>query len=90
MNLKPKAMKIEMKNGYVMIKDAPIVEERTESGLILPKMKYQRVAEVVAVPEGSSFHIGEKILKPIGHGTPVKIDGVEYECVKEDKIFARL
>lgn len=79
-----------MKNGYVMLKDEPIVEEKTDSGLILPKAKYQRVASVVAVPEGSRFNIGDKVLKPIGHSTPVTIDGEVYECVKEERIFARL
>lgn len=83
-------MKIDMKNGYVMIKDEPIMEEKTESGIILPKQNYQRVAVVVAVCEGSHFKVGDKILKPIGHTTPVRIGNKDYECLKEDRIFARL
>lgn len=83
-------MDVTMKNGYVMIKDVPQEERKTESGLILPKAKYNRIAEIVAVCEGSKFNVGDTIVKPIGRSTPVTIDGVDYECIKEDIIFAKL
>jgi len=82
--------KIKMINGYVLIKDKPIEETKTESGIIIPKERYQRIAEIVAVPEKSKFKIGDVIVKPIGKTTPVKINDIEYECIKESIIFAKM
>lgn len=79
-----------MKNGYVMIKDVPQEEKTTESGIILPKVRYNRIAEIVAVCDGSKFKVGDIIVKPIGRSTPVTIDGVDYECIKEEIIFAKV
>lgn len=83
-------MNVKMQNGYVMIKDEPLFEEKTESGIILPKQHYQRVATVVAVGENSKFKVGDRILKPIGHTTPVYIGTKTYECLKEERIFAKM
>lgn len=79
-----------MKNGYVMIQDVIPEERKTESGIILPKEKYNRVAKIIAVCEDSKFKVGDLIIKPIGRSTPVRIDGVDYECIKEDIIFAKI
>ena len=81
---------ITMKNGYVMIQDVIPEERKTESGIILPKEKYNRIAKIISVCEGSKFKEGDLIIKPIGRSTPVRIDGVDYECIKEDIIFAKL
>jgi len=82
--------KIKMLNGYVLIKDRVSKETKTESGIIIPNDKYQRIAEIVAVPAISKFKVGDVIVKPIGKTTPVKIDDVEYECIKESLIFAKM
>ena len=79
-----------MLNGYVLIKDLPLQDNVTENGIIIPKDKYQRVAQICAVCEDSKFFVGEIIIKPIGRSTPVKIDDVEYECIRESLIFAKL
>ncbi len=79
-----------MKNGYVMIQDVIPEERKTESGIILPKEKYNRVAKIIAVCEDSKFNVGDLIIKPIGRSTPVRIDDVDYECIKEDIIFAKV
>lgn len=79
-----------MLNGYVLIKDLPLQDNVTENGIIIPKDKYQRVAQICAVCEDSKFLVGEIIIKPIGRSTPVKIDDVEYECIRESLIFAKL
>ena len=85
-----KKPKIKMINGYVLIKDEPIEENVTDCGIILPKQVFQRIAKIHAVGENSKFKVGEKIVKPIGKSTPVTIDDVEYECIKETLIFAKL
>lgn len=87
---KKQKMKIKMLNGYVLIKDLPIEENVTENGIILPKQTYQRNAEIIAVGEDSKFKSGDIIIKPIGRTTPVTIDDTEYECIKENLIFAKV
>ena len=82
--------KIKMLNGYVLMKDEPIDENVTESGIILPKTVFQRFAKIYAVGKDSKFKAGDTIVKPIGKSTPVTINDVEYECIKESLIFAKL
>lgn len=83
--------KIEMQNDYVMLRDLELSEVKTESGIILGKLKYQRLAEIVAVPENEEhFKVGDVVVKPIGRGTPVTIDDVDYECVKKNLLFAKI
>ena len=79
-----------MLNGYVLIKDLPLEETVTEAGIIIPKATYQRVAKICAVAKDSKFKVGEKIVKPIGKTTPVTIDNVDYECIREELIFAKI
>lgn len=84
-------LNVKMQNGYIMIKDLEMKDRVTESGILIPREKYQRVAKVVAVPEGEAhFKVGDTILKPVGRGTPVNIGGVDYECVKSSIVFALL
>ena len=79
---------IEMKNGYILIQD--IKNESTSSGLYIPEEQYNRFAKVLKTYEGSTLKEGDIILKPIGRSTPIKIDGVKYDCIKEGFIFAKL
>ena len=82
---------IEMQNDYVMVKDLEKEDTVTKNGLIIPADKYQRLAKIVALPENeTSLKLGDVIIKPIGRGTPVKLNGEEYECIKKALIFARL
>ena len=77
-----------MKNGYILIQD--IKNESTSSGLYIPEEQYNRFAKVLKTYEGSTLKEGDIILKPIGRSTPIKIDGVKYDCIKEGFIFAKL
>ena len=79
---------IEMKNGFILIQD--IKNETTESGLYIPDEKYNRFAKVLKVYEGSKLKEGDIIIKPIGRTTPIKIDGITYDCIREGFIFAKL
>lgn len=80
---------IELKNGYILIQDIKN-ETVTQSGLYIPDEQYNRFAKVLKVGEGSSLKEGDVIIKPIGRSTPVKIDGVKYDCIKEAFIFAKI
>ena len=42
------------------------------------------------VYEGSKLKEGDIIIKPIGRTTPIKIDGITYDCIREGFIFAKL
>ena len=82
---------IRMQNEYVLVQDVKNKETVTKSGIIVPGEKYQRLARVVAVEDGEQhLKVGDVIVKPVGRGTPVTIDGVEYECIKKDRLFAKL
>ena len=80
---------IELKNGYILIQDIQN-ETVTQSGLYVPDEQYNRFARVLKVCEGSTLKEGDIIIKPIGRSTPIKIDGVKYECIKEGFIFAKV
>lgn len=81
---------IKMLNGYVLLKDVIQRESKSKAGIILPDDKYQRVSVICAVGENSRFKIGDVIVKPIGKTTPIKLGNGEYECIKEELIFAKL
>lgn len=79
-----------MVNGYVLVKDEKLEDITTKGGIIIPQ-KWQRVATIVAVPEGETkYRVGDRIVKPIGKGTPITIDGETYEAISGDLLFARL
>jgi len=81
----------KMLNGYILIKDIGDRSRHSESGLWLPDMKYQRLSEVIAVPDDTTIvKPGDIIVKPIGMTTPVEIGGEQYDCIYHKKIFARL
>ena len=80
---------IEMKNGYIWIQDIKN-ETITKSGLDIPDEKYNRFARVLKTYDGSTLKEGDIIIKPIGRSTPLTIDGVKYDCIKEGFIFAKI
>ncbi len=79
---------IELKNGYIIIKD--VVNEKTQSGIYIPDDKYNRFARVLKVGENSKLKPGDVVIKPIGRTTPIKLNGVVYDCIKESFIFAKI
>lgn len=88
MQKKYKEIPISLKNGYILIQD--IKNETTSSGIIIPDESYNRFARVVKTYEGSSLSPGDIIIKPIGRTTPVKINEVIYDCLKEGFVFAKV
>lgn len=79
---------IELKNGYILIQD--IKNETTQSGIIIPDETYNRFARVLKTYEGSSLKPGDIIVKPIGRTTPIKINDIIYDCIKEGFVFAKV
>ena len=81
-------IKKKKKNGYILIQD--IKNETTKSGIIIPDDTYNRFSRVIKTYEGSTLTPGDIIIKPIGRSTPVKINDVTYDCIKEGFIFAKV
>ena len=79
---------ISLKNGYILIQD--IKNETTKSGIIIPDETYNRYARVLKTYEGSTLAPGDIIIKPIGRTTPIKINDVIYDCLKEGFVFAKV
>jgi co-chaperonin GroES (HSP10) len=79
---------IDLKNGYILIQD--IKNETTTSGIIIPDETYNRFARVLKTYEGSILSPGDIIIKPIGRTTPVKINNITYDCLKEGFVFAKV
>lgn len=79
---------ISLKNGYILIQD--IKNETTSSGIIIPDETYNRFAKVIKTYEGSTLSPGDIIIKPIGRTTPVKINDIIYDCIKEGFVFAKV
>ncbi len=79
---------ISLKNGYILIQD--IKNETTSSGVIIPDETYNRFARVIKTYEGSILTPGDIIIKPIGRTTPIKINNVIYDCLKEGFVFAKV
>ena len=79
---------ITLKNGYILIQD--IKNETTSSGIIIPDETYNRFARVLKTYEGSTLKPGDIIIKPIGRTTPIKINDVIYDCLKEGFVFAKV
>ena len=79
---------ITLKNGYILIQD--IKNETTASGIIIPDETYNRFARVLKTYEGSSLKPGDIIIKPIGRTTPIKINDIIYDCIKEGFVFAKV
>jgi co-chaperonin GroES (HSP10) len=84
-----KNIPIDLKNGYILIQDIKN-ETVTQSGLYVPEEQYNRFARVMKTYEGSSLKEGDIVVKPIGRSTPLTIDGVKYDCIKEGFIFAKI
>ena len=79
---------ISLKNGYILIQD--IKNETTSSGIIIPDETYNRFARVIKTYDGSSLTPGDIIIKPIGRTTPIKINDIIYDCIKEGFVFAKV
>lgn len=85
-----KRIMMKMKNNFFLIKE--INEETvTDSGIIIPADKYERRAKVYAVCEDEDVvNVGDTVIKNVGRGTPIVLNGEEYEMLHKDFIMAVL
>jgi len=91
MNMKPLADRVIVKSVEK--------EETTKSGIILAPNAQEKpqIAEVVAVGPGAEkdgkripmeVKVGDKVIVGKYSGTQVKLDGVEYNIVRQDDVLA--
>ena len=79
---------MKMKNKYILIKDVVQPERKTESGIIIPGETHNRVAEVLFVdPEDKEINVGDIVLKLIGKGTAIRMNGVNVEAVHRNHLL---
>lgn len=77
-----------MKNNQILIIDKK-ESRKTQSGLVLPDIKWNRTA-IVVNPGTSQLQEGDIVLKEIGKGTYITINDIEYEIVHIDTIMAKI
>ena len=76
-----------MKNGYILIQD---IRNENVNGIEIPDSQYNRFAKVLKTYEGSILKEGDIIIKPIGRTTPIKINDITYDCIREGFVFAKV
>jgi|TARA_R100000093_G_scaffold44795_2_gene23187 co-chaperonin GroES (HSP10) len=82
-------MAMKMKNDYLLIED--IVEQKTNSGLWIPPDPKNRKAKVLEIADGEEdIEVGDVVLKGIGKGTSVRIDGKWLEAIHKNNLLAVL
>ena len=91
-------MKIKPLGDRVVVKTIE-AEEKTKTGIILTTAAQEKpqVAEVIAVGPGGmvdgkevvmTVKVGDRVITSKYSGTEVKMDGVEYNIVKQGDILA--
>mgnify|MGYP001567394519 CR=1 FL=1 len=79
---------MKMKNSYILTQEVINTERKTDSGLILPDEKYNRIALVIEAADDLEVKKGDKIVKTIGKGTEYTLDGDKFEILHINHILA--
>ncbi len=79
---------MKMKNSYILTQEIEQGERRTDSGLIIPEEKYNRVALVIEAANNLEVKKGDKIVKTIGKGTEYTFDGNKFEILHINHVLA--
>lgn len=79
-------IKLTMKNGYLLIKELSN-EKITSSGIVLPESNHNRKAVVLST-KSTEVENGDIIIRSLGKGTPMTINGHELEMIHENHIMA--
>ena len=77
---------MKMKNNYVLIEE--ISELQTASGLWLPPDANNRRAIVLEISEDEEIKVGDEVLKNIGKGTQIRIEGKWVEAIHRNNLMA--
>jgi len=78
---------IQMKNNHLLVRELS-VERTTAAGILLPEEKWKRRAEVLAVCADSQIRPGDIVMRNVGRGTPITIEGQQLEMIHEDWVMA--
>ena len=79
---------MKMKNSYILTQEIEQGERITDSGLIIPEEKYNRIALVIEASNNLEVKKGDKIVKTIGKGTEYTFDGNKFEILHINHILA--
>ena len=79
---------MKMKNDYILTQEIEQGERITDSGLIIPEEKYNRVALVIEASDSLEVKKGDKIVKTIGKGTEYTFEGEKFEILHINHVLA--
>ena len=79
---------MKMKNSYILTQEVINPERKTDSGLILPDEKYNRIALVIEAADDLEVKKGDKIVKTIGKGTEYTFEGDKFEILHINHVLA--
>ena len=79
---------MKMKNSYILTQEVINQERKTDSGLILPDEKYNRIALVIEAADDLEVKKGDKIVKTIGKGTEYTFEGDKFEILHINHVLA--
>lgn len=80
---------MKMKNNFVLLKEESL-DKITDAGILLPSDRWKRRCRVLAAGPESSVRAGNLVLRNVGKGTDIEINGQMLEIVHEDWIIAVL
>ena len=78
---------MEMTNDFVLLKELP-KEEQTKGGIIVTLDKWGRRCKVISTPKECQVSIGDIVLRNVGKGTSIELDGVEFEILHTNWLIA--
>ena len=78
-----------MMHDHILVEELN-VERYSSSGLLLPEEKWQRKAVVMATPTDSPVNVGDTIIRNMGRGTPININGQDLEIIHLDWVMAQI
>ena len=79
---------MKMKNDYILTQEIEQGERITDSGLIIPEEKYNRIALVIEASNNLEVKKGDKIVKTIGKGTEYTFEGEKFEILHINHVLA--
>lgn len=79
-----------MKNNYVMIQQIPEEDVVSPSGIILSSTRADMNRRAVVVNSGNSKDLndGDIVIKNLGKGTIMNLNGEDYEIINESQLMA--
>lgn len=80
-------------NNYVILKEGNVLEEKTESGIIIPSSRNDnmRESEVLNVNErNTEVEPGDHVLHHRTVGTPFRLNGMNLLAVRQEDLIAKV